>query len=109
MIEVQVYKGAGDKEAPPISDPLIITESMATIRGRRALEDPTILGYFQTFERTLRVPHHEDVIPGAWIRVTDSKLGLSRQAVKVVSVSTSIEPAAVFDEIVVHQYVDPEA
>ncbi len=105
---IKCKRGSGDREAPPISNSIISTESMATIRGRRFLDDPTQGAYYTTKKRNLRVPHRgSGVKPGTWITVTDSHIGLSQQKLKVKGYSFTITPKSVWATMETDQYVTP--
>ncbi len=104
-VSVLCHRGNGNVHAPDINDALIVTESMAVIRGKRFLDDPTQGGYYQGVERSIRIPHTSpDVVPGAWVTITDSHLGLLSVDLKVKSVSIVIRKSSVWADIVVESY-----
>ena len=108
MIELRFYRGKGDREAPQIVEQLIVNGSMARVRAKKFLDDPSEGAYYHVRERTFQIPHYEDVLPNTWITVTDSKLGLNRTAMKVISVQTQVGPSSVFDTVICQQFIDPE-
>lgn len=96
-IIVTCKRGGGDREAPPINDSLIINEYMATLRGKRFLDDPGQGGYYSAKARSLKFRHKgASVVPGSWITVSDSHLGLDSTKLKVKSYSITITPTAVW-------------
>lgn len=104
-IIIKCTRGTGDREAPSISNSLIVTDSMATARGKRYLDDPSQGAYYITKSRTLKAPHKGNtIIPRAWITVSDSHLGLLTKLLKVKSYSINITPKAVWATMKVDQY-----
>ena len=103
-ITVKCVRDLGDKEAPPITDTMITTENMAAKRGKRFLDDVDQGGYYMVKRKSLRTVHKsEEVLPGTWIAVTDSHLGLSSSKLKVKEYSIDITPNAVWATITVDQ------
>lgn len=109
MVEGVFIRGDGDKYASPIMDELIATASMARVRAKRFFDDPDQGAYYQTHERQLLAPHKgPHVVPGAWITVTDGRLGLSGTAVKVTAVSIQISATAgVFATLSTQEFKEP--
>lgn len=110
-IIVRCKRGDGTKEAPSISDSLIVTESMAVARGKRFLDDPGQGAYYLTKKRDLRVPHKlsggeatDHIEPGEWVTVTDGKLGLANQKVKVKAYNVIITPKSVWGTMETETY-----
>ncbi len=104
-VTVKCHRGDGNVTAPDINDALIVTESMAVTRGKRFLDDPNQGGYYSAVKRRLKVPHKSpDVVPGSWITVTDSKLGLLDTALKVLAVSVTITKSSVWAEVEAESY-----
>ena len=110
-IIVRCRRNSGDKEAPSISDSLIITESMAVSRGKRFLDDPGQGAYYLTKKRSLRVPHNmsgevaiNHIEPGKWVTVTDGKLGLASQKVKIKAYNVTITPTSVWGSMETETY-----
>lgn len=104
-ITVKCIRSDGDREASSISDSLIVTENMAKQRGKRFLDDPSQGGYYLVKKRTLKVPHKgAGVVPGTWITVSDSHLGLRNQRLKVKSYTINITRKSVWATIETEQY-----
>jgi hypothetical protein len=104
-IIIKAVRGTGDREAPSINDALITTNGVATARGKRWLDDPSQGAYYLVKKRTLKVPHKgSDIPPRSWITVTDGKLGLNNQKLKVKSYNTTITPTGVWATIETEQY-----
>ncbi len=102
-IIVKCLRGAGDREAPEINNPLIVTDNMAAQRGKRYLDD----NYYMQKRRTLKVPHKDnDIIPETWVTVTDSHLGLSYKLLKVKNYRIVITPKSVWATMETIQYVE---
>jgi len=102
---VKAIRGTGDREGPSINDALIVTENDAAKRGKRWLDDPSQGAYYLTKKRSLKVPHKgPTIIPGTWITVSDGKLGLNNQKLKVKSYTISITPKSVWATIEAEQY-----
>jgi len=104
-IIVKCTRATGDREGPSINDALIVTENDAAKRGKRWLDDPSQGAYYLTKKRTLKVPHKgPTIIPRTWITVTDGKLGLSAQKLKVKGYTISITPSSVWATVETEQY-----
>jgi len=105
-IIVKCKRGSGDREASEISDPLIVTNYMAALRGKRFLDDPDLGAYYRTVQRTLSVPHTPagDVLPGKWVSVTDGHLGLSGSLLKIKNYTINITPTSVFAQVETEEY-----
>ena len=104
-IIVKCTRGTGDVEGPSINDALITSEGAAVLRGKRWLDDPSQGAYYLVKKRSLQVPHKgSHILPGTWITVTDGKLGLSAQKLKVKSYTISITPTGVWANIETEQY-----
>ena len=104
-IQVLCKRSTGDREGPSINDALIVTQHDAVMRGKRWLDDPSQGAYYLTKERSLRVPHKgSTIIPRTWITVTDGKLGLSAQKLKVKGYTISITDTSVWGTIKTEQY-----
>lgn len=104
-IIVKAVRGTGNREGPSINDALIVTKNDAAKRGKRWLDDPSQGAYYLTKKRSLKVPHKgPTIIPRTWITVSDGKLGLNNQKLKVKSYAISITPNAVWATIETEQY-----
>jgi len=105
-IKVKCKRGSGDREAQDISDALLITDYMATLRCKRFLDDPEQGGYYRTTKRSLRVPHSPSgvVMPGRWVTITDGHLGLSDTQVKVKSCTIELTKDSVFATMETEEY-----
>ena len=104
-IIVRAIRGTGDREGPSINDALVVTENDAVKRGKRWLDDPSQGAYYLTKKRSLKVPHKgPTIIPRTWVTVTDGKLGLSAQKLKVKGYTISITPASVWATVETEQY-----
>jgi len=99
-IIVKCTRSTGDREGPSINDSLITSTSVATSRGKRWLDD----NYYLVKNRSLKVPHKLSVVPGNWITVTDGKLGLNNQKLKVKSYKISITRNSVWATMETEQY-----
>ena len=100
-ITVKCTRSTGDREAPSINDALIVTENDAVKRGKRWLDD----NYYLVKKRTLKVPHKSaSVIPRTWVTVTDGKLGLTAQKLKVKSYNINITASSVWATMETEQY-----
>lgn len=105
-ITVKCVRGEGDREAPPISDNLIVTEEMGIARGKRFLDDT----YYTIKRYNMTVPHKGTIIPPeSWVTITVPTLGLSQKKVKVKHYSVTITPESVWSRMDIKQYIDPEA
>ena len=109
-IIVKCRRGSGGREATEISDPLLVTNYMAALRGKRFLDDPGEGAYYKTIQRTLRVPHTPagDVLPGRWITVTDGHLGLDAEDMKVTGYDINITPTSIFATVRTESYSEFE-
>lgn len=103
---VRCIRGLGDKEAQPISDPLITSESCAVRRGKRFLDDPSQGGYYLSRQNSIRVPHRlfTDVV-GKWIEFLDMTEG-EMVSSKVLSYEIEITPQSVFASVATERYED---
>jgi hypothetical protein len=105
-ITVRCKRDAGDIEAPAINDSMITIESIAVARGKRFLDDPSQGGYYQAVRRRFRVPHKgPGIVPGAWVSVSDGRLGMRDTEMKVVSYNLTITPTSVWAEVEADEYV----
>jgi hypothetical protein len=108
-VDVICQRGAGDKEAPDITDNLLTTEAVAVARGRAFLDEN---GYYVEHVR-LRVPHTDGLKQdGPTVRVADYKLGINDiYAVKSLRGQVTIgggKPSLTYD-LDMERYIDPEA
>lgn len=104
-IIVKAIRASGNREGPSINDALIVTENDAAKRGKRWLDDPSQGAYYLTKKRSLKVPHKgPTIIHRTWITVSDGKLGLNNQKLKVKSYAISITPSSVWATIEAEQY-----
>jgi hypothetical protein len=105
QIQIKCVRGLGDREAPPISDTMIVTENMGVKRGKRFLDDPSQGGYYVVTKRTLKTVHKSSaVLPTKWITVSDSHLGLKSEKLKVKDYSIEITQNSVWATIATEQY-----
>lgn len=108
-IIVRCSRGDGDKEAPSINDSLIITETMGVTRGKRFLDDPDQGAYYVTKKRNLRVPHkmisgESAIEPREWVTVTDGKLNLNEQKLKIKAYNLTMTPTSVWGSMETETY-----
>jgi hypothetical protein len=104
-IIIRCTRETGDREGPSINDALVTSNAAATARGKRWLDDPSQGAYYLTKKRDLKVPHKgSNINPGDWITVTDGKLGLNDQKLKVKSYNINITPTGVWAAIETEQY-----
>jgi len=104
-VVIKCVRGKGDRIAPPISDPMLVTENMAVLRGKRYLDDPSMGGYYVVTKRSLKTVHKSnEVLPTKWISISDSHLGLQNVKVKVKEYSINITPNSVWATISTEQY-----
>jgi len=104
-IIVRCVRGDGSCEGPSINDALIVTENDAAKRGKRWLDDPAQGAYYLTKKRTLKVPHKGPmIIPRTWITVSDGKIGLNNQKLKVKGYTISITQKSVWATVETEQY-----
>jgi hypothetical protein len=104
-ISVKCTRDKGDRIAPTISDSMLVTESMATQRGKRFLDDPSMGGYYVVTKRSIKTVHKSnEVLPTKWISISDSHLGLNNTKVKVKEYAINITPNSVWATISTEQY-----
>lgn len=107
-IQVTVKKGAGDIEAQPISDPLILNDNMAMLRGKRFLNDPAQGAYYHVTNRPFKVTHKSSSIaPTSWVSVTDHALGLSGTMLRVKNYKITITKDSVWANMDTQQFMEP--
>jgi len=100
-IIVRCVRSTGDREGPSINDSLITSTADATSRGKRWLDD----NYYLVKKRSLKVPHKgSNINPGDWVTVSDGKLGLNSQKLKVKSYKVNITPKGVWATMETEQY-----
>lgn len=105
QVSVKCVRGRGDRIAPPISDSMLTTQTMAIKRGKRYLDDPSLGGYYVVVKRNIKTVHKSaDVLPGTWITLTDSHLHLNSQKVKVKEYSIELTPNSVWVNMSTEQY-----
>jgi len=103
-IIVRCKRGAGDREAEPISSGLISTETMAAARGKRFLDDPAQGGYYTVLVRGLQVPHKAaNVKPGQFVKIKSWRYDID-QTVRVRSARLSGTPDSVWANIETEEY-----
>jgi len=114
-VVVNCIRGNGVKRADAIFEPLLVTENMATTRGKRFLDDPSQGAYYKTTKRTFKVPHRVDgggstghIEPGCWVTVTDGKTGLQNKNLKVIEYTINIDQSGVWANMVTEEYNEPE-
>lgn len=89
MIEIICYRGLGNKEMPPIEDPLISSEEMAIRRGTYEIDRQWYLIHNQRIE----VPQKKTdsggaLLDGDLIYISDARFGISEnKLVKKVVIS----------------------
>jgi len=106
-IIVTCKRGDGDREAPTINDSLIVTENMATSRGKRFLDDPGQGGYYLVKERSFQVPiYADDILPNSWLTLTCSQLGINAEVVKVKNRTLTITPKSIWLNLDTEQFVE---
>ncbi len=104
-IRVRCFRNKKDREADPISDSLISANDIAVARGKRFLDDPEQGAYYHTVRRSLKIPHKGGgVVPGAWIRITDTKTGLNGLLLKVISYKLSVSRSSLWAVIETEEY-----
>lgn len=104
-IKIRCFRKTKNREAEPITESLITSESVAAARGKRFLDDPEQGAYYQVIRRSLRVPHKsENVTPGSWILVTDQKLGLKKTPLKVLNYKIEIKRDGVWATMDTEEY-----
>lgn len=103
-IIIKCRRGSGDKEAEPINDSLITNENLAISRGKRVIDE----SYYQIRRLTLKVPHKSKlVVPGAFVKITDTKTGLKDSIARVKSYSIEITPRSVFGNLECEIFEEP--
>lgn len=106
-IEAKIIRGSGDREAPSITDEMIVSDSMAVARGKRFLDDPDQGAYYTTIRRGLQAIHKSaNVYPSKWIQVTDSHLGMENKKLKVLSYTISISKSGVWANMDTEEYLE---
>lgn len=101
QVIVRCVRSTGDREAPSINDALIVTQNDAVKRGKRWLDE----NYYLVKKRPMKVPHKSSsIVPRTWVTVTDGKLGLNAQKVKVKSYAITITAVSVWATMTTEQY-----
>jgi len=107
-IAIHCTRAAGDREAPPISDAMLITAPMAIARGKRFLDDPAQGGYYRTRQYQITVPHRGSaIVPGAWVSVSAPAAGIDDVAMRVTRCQLTLTRAAVQAAITLERYEEP--
>jgi len=92
MIEVYCIRGLGDKELNPVEDDLIITDLMATKRGKNEIDRQWYLQHIQNLEVPFKkTDGGEAIMDDDIVEMSDPFFGLSgvRKVNKVVISGTS--------------------
>lgn len=98
-ISVLVKRGAGDRQAPPVRDSMIVVEAMAIARARSDLDR----GWYIVKRRDLRVPHDPTIDEGQDAYVYSARLGIAG-AQRITAVTVSFEPGGAWDSVTVEEY-----
>lgn len=99
MIEVICVRGAGDKEAPPINDPLITTIPIAVQRGKHFIDD----NWYKIHKRRILVPYKSGCNIASVVEIVEGNLGIDA-AHRVVSHTVKIDRSGVWSTLDVETY-----
>jgi len=99
MIEVICIRGAGDKEAPPISDPLITTIPIAVQRGKHFID----ANWYKIHKRKISVPYKNGCNIASVIELVEGTLGIDA-AHRIVGHSVKIDMSGVWSTIEAETY-----
>lgn len=104
----QIYRyfyPPGTTSADDITDPMIVSQAMATSRGKRFLDDGNQGGFYLRRAYSQKVPHKTHLaVPGKWVSETVSKLGISAQKLKIKSYRIVGSPAGAWAEMEIESY-----
>lgn len=82
MVSIKCVRGAGDREAPKITDELICDEHIGRLRGAAFLDE----AYYDRQRRRVRAPY-KHVSDGQVVRVSDPLIAVGNHHVRSVTVS----------------------
>lgn len=103
-------RGLGNRIGEDINDPKISSITVARARAKRYLDDPNQGGYYIAHSHALGVPHKgPSVLPGGFISITEQKLGMTGEILKIKSYKISGTISGVTAQIEAERYTDPEA
>lgn len=98
-ISILVKRGAGDRQAPPVRDSMIVTEGMAIARARAELDQRWRI----VKRREIRVPHDPSIDEGQTVLVYSARLGIAGSQ-RITAVTMEFEPTGAWDRIAVEEY-----
>jgi len=84
-IKIRCYRATKTNPGETIEEPLIVSQEMAELRGKRYLDDPEQGNYYGVRVHSLKLPYKSGVYPGKFISVTSKKLGLTGKILRVRS------------------------
>lgn len=103
MIEVICIRGSGDKEAPPINDPLITTVPIAVQRGTHFIND----NWYKSHKRTILVPYKNNLNVTNVIEVVEGNLGIDDKH-RIVGHKIKITREGMWSTLDIERYEDGE-
>jgi len=103
MIDIVCIRGAGDKEAPEINDPLINSEYIAKVRGTNFINE----NWYKRSKRTLRVPYKDGIFINQKLNVYESLLDIVDVHI-ATDYSFTISNEGIWAEINVEQHEEGE-
>lgn len=99
MINIQLKRGSGDKEAPEIRDTMITSNAVAILKGTAFLNE----SWYLSRKRDITASYKEGIRPGKLILISDSIYGLNSKA-RVLGVTIEIDRGIVSSSIETAEY-----
>lgn len=103
MIEAICIRGSGDKEAPPINDPLITTLPIAVLRGKHFIN----ANWYKVHKRSIHVPYKDNCNVDAVVEVVEGNLGIDAFH-RISSHKISITSKGVWSTLQIETYENGE-
>ena len=103
MIEVICIRGAGDKEAPSIDDPLITTIPIAVQRGKHYIDD----NWYKIHRRSILTPYKNNCDVTNIVEIVEGNLGIDSKH-RIVRNQIKITREGMWSTINVEKYEQGE-
>lgn len=101
MINIQLKRGAGDKEAPEIRDTMITSDQVAILKGTAFLDE----AWYMKKKRDITAPYKAGMRPRKLILISDSIYALNSKA-RVTGITINIDKGIVISSVESEEYID---
>jgi len=73
-ITVRCIRDNGDKDGGTIASQLCTSKALATVRGKRHLDDPEQGNYYSTVKRKYQIPHKVMLMPEEFVLIDSARV-----------------------------------